>query len=337
MILDLFVTTIKEYKRFSKQLPLKNYEENSTVDESLYAAIQVRLMLLRKYISKNSNVYFENLVIYAKSIFQQEANHLQNMMQTFLQFNQQSFEHILSDGTKLNLYESIEDVMYGLYLHADYDKVIRLSRTSETLRVYFTKIYVVEVEKIIFELYDFLTSKNILGITQSTHEKSPVINLENIDCLSQDIKNSPYWKNLYGQDVADEEMESFFTDLSEDERYLIVCSNLFLTELEKDDYSIEILRRMVHESTFEQWGDFSEANYHIRMIKNRGISSIVRFNDDKDIAYVRIFRNVDSAFVIQSTQIITGINDITFYKDKINNDWKIFSIGEPIVPILKEQ
>jgi hypothetical protein len=51
VILQLFVTTVKEYKRFAEQLPL-NVSTPAPRDEAVYIAVQTRLLLLRKYITE---------------------------------------------------------------------------------------------------------------------------------------------------------------------------------------------------------------------------------------------------------------------------------------------
>lgn len=77
--LELFLTTVIEYKRFSNQLPLKNDEDLlETHDEEDYVAIHTRLILLRKYASvgKNNNVYLGNLIDDAVQKFPQNTDFL---------------------------------------------------------------------------------------------------------------------------------------------------------------------------------------------------------------------------------------------------------------------
>jgi len=299
MNLELFVTTIKEYRRFAEYLPLSGCDDYaSAFDEPTYIAIHVRLILLRKYVSRTDNVYFAKLINESKDNFPDESNYLESLNVKFAKIHSQSFEQILSDGTKLNLYQSIEDVIYGLYLHADQDKIRRISYTNEYLRFFSTRKYVEEIESIVFELYNFLLDKNISEVTVVTHDKAHVINFCAPDFTLQDIKNSPYWSNLYGTDATEHELISMISCLSDEERKIISRAFLFIEELEKDNFSIEALRNMVFESTLEQWGDFSELSSFIKEIKSVGISSKVRFNDEKYAAYVRIFPHTDSCLPV---------------------------------------
>ena len=109
MNLELFVSTVKEYVRFSNQLPLKRIKTSIDLhihDEAEYVAIQTRLILLRKYFSENkkNNVYIGNIVEEAKRILPDNKNYLDELMNKFLQIKKQSFEHTLSNGIKLNIY-----------------------------------------------------------------------------------------------------------------------------------------------------------------------------------------------------------------------------------------
>ena len=219
MNLELFVTTVKEYNRFVKQLPLGDISK-STIDllnETTYIAIQTRLMLLRKYASKGekNNVYLENLIMEAKDRFPEKTTYLDKMRTRFFQINEQSFEQILSDGSKINLYQSIEDVIYGLYLHADKEKILRLSFTKDSLRFFYTKKYVEEFEAVVLEMFDFLIENNIQDIIEKNHAKAPVIHLGKSIESNQDIKQSPFWGNLYGHDATIDEINLLSQEFSD--------------------------------------------------------------------------------------------------------------------------
>lgn len=337
MYLELFMTTMKEYKRFAKQLPLQNniYLTDS-YDEAIYIAVQTRLMLLRKYTSKGkkNHVYIENLINEAKINYPHEMDCLDDIQIRFLQINSQSFEQILSDGTKLNLYESIEDIMYGLYLHADQDKIIRLSCTNEHMRFLCTKRYVENVEAIVLELYDFLAKINVSSISEKNHTKAPIIYLGESDPSVQQIKQSPYWGNMYGQDATNNEVALLSQGLSIEEVEILLKAIIFLDELKKENVSTDIMKNIVFEQQIEDWGDFSEAVSFYKKIINPGISNRVRFNQIKNVAYVRILPQVDNAFVISTPHIISDIYEVTFIKDNNINDWRIFALGGHIDPYI---
>jgi len=333
--MELFVTTMKEYKRFANYLPLNSNNQsliNTTFDEAVYIAINVRLILMRKYVNKNDAMFYERIIDEVKNEFVDDLDILDDMKTRFSIINNQSFEQVLSDGTKLNLYESIEDIMYGLYLHADQDKIIRLSYTDKLLRFFCTHKFVKEIEVVLIELYDFLSIRNVQEIGEVIHSKASVVNLDANGAATQSIQKSPYWENLYGSEMNDGDIKATFVNFSEEEIEVYFIAHLFLEELGKDDCSIENLRNMVHASTIESWGDFSEAVSFFKSIQNVGMSNRIRFNDERYTAYVRIIPHVVSPFVTNTPQVISGVYDITLYKAPGSNEWKIFRFGDPIDP-----
>lgn len=342
LTLELFLTTVIEYKRFSNQLPLKNDEDLiETHDEKDYVAIHTRLILLRKYASvgKNNNVYLGNLIDHAMQKFPQNTDFLIGLKNKLIQINEQSLEQLLFDGTKLNLYQTIEDVMYGLHLHADEARITRLCLSNELLRTFCTKNFVLIVESIVFELYDFLIKNNISDLSSMKPERASVIHLETDKTVSQDIKNSPFWQNLRGHDATGEELQELIKEYTLEENLLVFLSILFLDELKKENPSLELLRSMVYISTLKDWGDFSQATNFYRGIPNPGLSSRVRYNEKKDVAYIRILPNTEDIFIIETPQIITDLYQITLMKDNqlgvndsIFNGWKVFAMGAPVDP-----
>ena len=73
--------------------------------------------------------------------------------------NNYYMEVILSDGTSLNLYKAIEDGMYGLYLHADPDKIERLLKTNKNVYLMAVKEYITVLEGIVVDTYNSIADK----------------------------------------------------------------------------------------------------------------------------------------------------------------------------------
>lgn len=79
-------------------------------------------MLLKKYGNFNEKVYIGNIIKEAIKKYSSKKEQFDNLFEDYKKIEKQQLEYILPDGTKLNLYKTIEDVMYGLYLHADLEK-----------------------------------------------------------------------------------------------------------------------------------------------------------------------------------------------------------------------
>lgn len=121
---------------------------------------------------------------------------------------------ILSDGRKLNLYQTIEDVMYGLYLHADAEKIERLLAVNSTLRFTATRKYVESLEKVILNAYDNILPCVAKKLEQKPFEHAPVIFLGDVNDTRQEITGSPYWKNLYGKNASNDELQEIIRENS---------------------------------------------------------------------------------------------------------------------------
>lgn len=332
----LFVYTVDEYKRFAQNLSVKT--SDSMVDEYTendYIGIQVRLMLLRKYYckGKDQNVSIENLLKKAKEIFTEKAQEIEDLLREYESISQQQIENILSDGTKLNLYETIEDTIYGLYLHADENRINKLMKTTESIRFVCIRKYVLDIESILYKIYDFFKREGVSTPMANNMTTSPLIYLGNTSNNSQEIKKSQYWKNAYGHDVTDDEALEALIQNSTEEMQILIISYLFLECLKESTIPIDELRKYVHPATLKSWRDFKEAQEYYASIPNPGVSSRVRYNKNRDTAYVRILPNVEEAFCVDTPHIFEDIYEIALGKHL--GIWKIFSFGGHLDSIYK--
>ena len=143
-ILKRFEYTVQEYIRFYDFY--KNQEVSEENTEAFYVMLQTKLMILRKFdaIDKMYPEVGENINI---------------LREKFEKLNNYYMEVILSDGTSLNLYKAIEDVMYGLYLHADPDKIERLLKTNKNVYLMAVKEYITVLEGIVVDTYNSIADK----------------------------------------------------------------------------------------------------------------------------------------------------------------------------------
>ena len=332
--LKLFIITVNEYKRFSLQLD--NFDELDNYNELSYVKINTKLMLLRKYGNKKGSVSIENILIQMLNKYPNNIGQLKQLIADYKKIESQQFTYILADGTKLNLYETIEDVMYGMYLHADQDRIKRLSSTEESLRFIGVRKYVEDLEKIVLQTFDLLVSlEDVSCIKNINHSRATAIYLGDTTKNKQNIKKSPYWSNLYGKDGTNLDLaniEKGFT--TEDMEIILKCLD-FLNELEKDKISIKKMDNLIFLPTKKDWKDYSETKKFYSQIVKPGLSSKVRYNKEKNMAYVRIFPQVDDLFIIDTPHIITNICEICLVKINNKSEWKIYSMGAHLKSFIK--
>ncbi len=332
--LQVFMITIKEYRRFADQLPInKDHIYAGNYSDSDYVAVQTRLMLLRKYFTNNSNVYLNRLIRESIEEFPEKTEELSDLIKKNSALSTKRLMHILSDGTKQNLVETITDTVYGLYLHADESKINRLMKTSESLRYACIGEYIVEFEELILELEKILTNCQINSISKCDEIRAPVIFLGDATNRLQSIKSSSYWSNMYGYDATDSQIKKLVDNLSDEDKLILNTCIIFFNEISKTKIDVKKLKKYIFPPVQRDWGDYSDAKKYIRTIPNPAISQIVRYKEDHKIAYVRIIPNVSDSFIVESPHIVEGIYE--FSLAKWFGKWKIFSFGEHLESLYK--
>ena len=151
-ILKRFEYTVQEYIRFYDFY--KNQEVSEENTEAFYVMLQTKLMILRKYDYNREDVYLSNVFDAIDKMYPEVGENINILREKFEKLNNYYMEVILSDGTSLNLYKAIEDVMYGLYLHADPDKIERLLKTNKNVYLMAVKEYITVLEGIVVDTYN---------------------------------------------------------------------------------------------------------------------------------------------------------------------------------------
>ena len=319
--LYLFLYTMKEYQRFSGELC--SHELTADYDAESYVQINTKLILLRKYGSKGEPVFIEEILDEMKKTYPHKSEEASKILNEYHEIINMQIEQILADGTKLNLYQTIEDVMYGLYLHADANRIQRLVQTDEQLRFTCIRKYVEDFEKVLFKIIKCLRECG-MDVEEIHKEHASIIAFGNQSERHNDV-NLPFWSNIYWHDADDEELKQIYRQLVPEDIEILIRCNIFLEELKKDVISVDLLDKLIFPSTKKDWKDYSEAREFFLGIKNPGISSKVRYNEQHTMAYVRIHPNVEDAFVINSPHIINDIYEISLVKDYGMVEWKIYS------------
>ncbi|MCI1951907.1 MAG: hypothetical protein LKJ50_04750 [Clostridiales bacterium] len=342
MKLELFQTTVMGYKYFAQQLPI-DYSKVLLGDFSdfTYVAAQTRLMLLRKYIRKGKgSLYLSDVVDEAIQRFPEHLDYLSEFKVRFQQSCDQSLNCALADGTERTLNESIDDTMYGLFLHADEERIKRISQDNELLRLYCIVRLVKEIEALIIELFNFFEKNGVSFVEKAHHLQAPVIHLKSQDSEARNIIGSPFWRNLIGSDMTEKNIAAAFTNsfakYTFEEWKLWMTAYAFTQLLAQGEFSYDKIKQLVFGPTIGDWGDFSDAIAYYKGIPSPGISSIIRYNEQRNIAYIHVFPHVEKGFIIDSPQLISDAYIITLVKNSGSGEWKVFAFGGHIDPFIRE-
>lgn len=222
--------TMKEYQRFSREFC--NHELTDSYDNESYVQVNTKLILLRKYGSRGQPVFIEEIVKEIKELYPDKNEEADNILTEYYDIIAMQIEQILADGTKLNLYETIEDAMYGLYLHADANRIQRLLQTDEQLRFVCIRKYVEDFEKVLFRIMKCLEECGVT-LEDSEKERASIIAVGK-PWEGQNVKNSPYWSNIYGHDAEADELDQMYAQLGDEDINIILRCMIFLEELKKE-------------------------------------------------------------------------------------------------------
>lgn len=337
-VIKAFLFTVEEFKRFSDFFAVK--KQKTLLDdytEKEYVAIQTKLVLLRKYSFIRESVYIPNVIKAAKNMYPELKENLSEIEKRYNDIEKNQLQAVLADGNKLALFELQENVVYGIYLHADIDKIENLLKTNEALYFAMTRRFVDEVEEIVFQIYELLDIRISDKFERMQLEKASVIFAGKTENSKQEITGSPFWGNIYGRDATDEDIEKIAKASSLEDIEILLKSLAFVKELEKDDYSIEKLDALVFPPTRDDWGDFSGVRKALKHeTEHIGWSTRVRYNERHDMAYVNLYPNVKEAFILDQPHIVTGISTITLVKENNEYGWRIFAIGDKVKDYKKE-
>lgn len=194
--LYLFLYTMKEYQRFSGELC--SHELTADYDAESYVQINTKLILLRKYGSKGEPVFIEEILDEMKKTYPHKSEEASKILNEYHEIINMQIEQILADGTKLNLYQTIEDVMYGLYLHADANRIQRLVQTDRLFLLSKEDAINTVFEKlgVLFRLILSASHNNVMEYIKEK-VKTNSVNISEIDFIQESLKWICRWSSKY--------------------------------------------------------------------------------------------------------------------------------------------
>lgn len=331
--LKLFLFTAKEYIRFSDyfQNVVEKLDNEGTSNENRYIALQTLLLIMRKYESYSDVTYLKEVLISAEKECSDHIKVFQGLQNRLLSIENETYEVILSDGSKRSLREAIEDIQYGLYLHAEQRRIEDLIQSDEEVFLYVVNDYLTIWDQLIRDTYAVLCPIVSGQYVRANSSKAAVVFKGSNPSQTQDIKNAPYWSNLRGKDVDSIELKNAFKTIPKEERIILQKVGVFLDEVQKDNPNLLVLKKLTFPPLQNDWGDFSKIHSELSGIEF-GISNKVRYNENKDIAYVLIMPNVPpkAGFLINQPQYSHEIKWVSLVNENKKWGWRIIHIGERV-------
>lgn len=326
-VYDIYVYAFEKYLKITQiqEMEITDYDGS----DRLITALSLRLMLARKFFSSKEKAYVCNVVKKTHSKLEDlnleaSSSKLLLIENNFQGLFNSKIRHRLSDGTELSHIDTIFQIMYGLYLHFDEDKIIKITKSDRILLNNLVYDFIIKLEPLLVELYEFIKKNELNQNFVDSQDKAPVILYE--DAGDEKVKNSPYWSNISGKDIEEVDYSKLFKDLSFDDKEIILKAYIFVESLKSDNYDIKVLQELISPSTTSIWGDFEEVSNLIKSIDDLGVNSRVRYSNNRREAFVYLAPNILEGFEIVGKQVTNKFIKLTFKKTFFKKEFKIYSI-----------
>lgn len=329
--LESFIYTAKAFENLIQNFPIKTKQVTDmvTVSESSYSAVYVHLMIARKYFTTVSKkqVYIPEVIKDACIAFPSSKVALDELIERYQKLESKKIELLLSNGKRLSLQEIVEHIIYGMYLHADIEKIEQLTRANEFQLIYAAYEFLMPLEEIVKDLLVLIEREEKMA-----EEESVPILLIGEDTQSR--PNSPKWKHLNAIAVNDKAIfDNLPNSQTDEESYIFQLTCAFTAALDDIEANRVGLGLMVTPRTRDNWGDFSEARDFLNSIADYGLASKIHFNEEHSLATANLLSGVTENMKIEADQLIGAAAVITLVKEQTEvTEWSIFSIGDSVNP-----
>lgn len=339
-LLSLFLKTVDDYTRIAAQLPvsdgLKAFDFDSSHVMSALAnfdrdrvAIEVRIMLQRKYFQNGEQLQLKKLVRVAEEENVLTADEAESFLDEVRSIHEVPIELVLSDGRTISTqFLNIEDIAYGTLLHGDIERVRRSLAYPTDMRLLSMADCVLKREEQLVALRDSCLSAGISPLGTTVTEKAPVLRQRVGDASNMRILSSPYWSNLIGNDANESDLRAIVERSGIEDNLAVLTAMVFFSLLLVDPLDASTLRQYTTRMSWLRFGDFRKAADVVKGIDHPGVSSRVLHEGGTNYAQVRVLPQVISPWITDTPQLIQAIGCIIEMK-KSKGVWKVNGIALP--------
>ena len=336
-LLPLFLYTMRDYERItayvavSEGLRLFDFTSATTAGalasyESDSVAIDVRLMLQRKYFQHDEGLHWKKLLKSANDTGTFDKHALYDMSRQMENAHSQPIELVLSDGSTISeQYRNAEDVIYGSLLHGDVDRVMRSINFPVDMRLLSLAPYVLAREALLLEFRDLCFEAGVKPIGSNAMGKAAVLRQEKGSKSNLGVKKSPYWSSIIGRDADESDLEAVANYNTLDDNIVFLIASEFFILLREEPLNRQALRKLVWKRNWPAWGNFESAAKAMRSIQHPGASSKISHEGGSQFAQVRILPNVIEPWMTDVPQLVSN-TACTICLAKRRGTWKISGI-----------
>lgn len=339
-LLSLFLTTVDDYTRIAAQLPisdgLKAFDfDSSHVTSALVClnedriAIEVRIMLQRKYFQNDERLHLKKVAKAAKEENVLTESEAESFLDELRRVHEVPIELALSDGQTISTqFSNIEDIAYGTLLHGDIERVRRSLAYPADMRLLSLVDYVLKREGLLLALRDLCLSAGISPLGSVATEKAPVLRQTVGDASNMHISGSPYWSSFIGRDADESDLQAIVERSSMEDNLAVLTAMVFFSLLREDPLDVSALRQHTTRMSWLRFGDYKRAADVVKGIDYPGVSSRVLHEGGTNYAQVRVLPQVMSPWITDTPQLTQGCACMIAMK-KSSGVWKVNGIGLP--------
>ncbi|EOM20087.1 hypothetical protein SSM_02652 [Enterococcus faecium EnGen0192] len=315
----LFHTSVKEYKAVVDAL-------EETTDENRVTKLKIKMMLLRKYISDRENVQIKSIVPKLKNLIPGQATIIAQYYTDFTNETSKKMIHVNALGEEQDVRAVFNDITYGYYLHADFDKVERLRNTNQTFLWVMVDGFIESIEEIIFKLDNLILDQELTSeMSEPVLPCEPVIRYKEVP-ENKKNKQSGVWANLIADEITDDALKDIVASMSEDDFKCMLKAQEFMDALGKETVpTVETMRSIVLEERIQDWEDFTRIHEIIAGLKDCGLSTRVEYGENGQEASIKLFREVGEGFIISDPQLV-HVPTIELCLNS-SGEWRVFGFA----------
>jgi len=184
--LEFFLFTVHEYRLITSQLPIVWNKKEYEIDYSEeYAAIVTRSMMLRKYITKGDRSWIGEITSAMKTLFKSQVTEINHLYKRYTNVYEKGIEQSLSDGTVLNLKETFDDLLYGVFLRADTNRIEHLMLADKAICLLCIRSFIKEIEDVLFQFEAFLIRNKINIPDKEQHTKGASLAIKDANTATE--------------------------------------------------------------------------------------------------------------------------------------------------------
>ena len=340
LLIPLFLYTMQDYERITTHISVSeglrrfNFTSAATADalvshESDSVAIDVRLMLQRKYFQRDEGLHWRKLLKAARSNKFISECALDDISQRMQGVHEQPIELALSDGSTISeQYKNAEDVTYGSLLHGQVDRVMRSLKYPTDMRLLSLAPYVLAREELLLELRDLCIEAGVKPLGYNVDERAAVLRRERSSDSGPRIKKSPFWSNVIGRDADEKDLEIIAKSNSLDDNIAFLVASEFFILLRDNPLNRQSLRKLIWKRNWLAWGNFETAARIVRAIEKPGASTRVMHEGGDRFAQVKILPNIIEPWMTDVPQLLSNTGCVICLT-KRGSAWKVNGMMTP--------